>query len=97
MSLGKSLGRPTHGFTSSRLAAENGKGDTLTCFANHAVFDWHENIPSPSVMNRTDRRELIRILADQSYMHPVTMLAVILIKKREARLPEHRKRHPNYR
>ena len=91
-----SLGKPTRGFTLERLEAEPGKGDTLTCFAKHAIFDWNENIPVPNMVNRADRRESILILANQSYLHPITMLAVILLKKREKRPPERRKRHPDY-
>ncbi len=80
------LGRPTSGLTSAHLEAENGKGDSLTCFAKHAIFDWHENIPLPSMVSQKERREAICILANNSYLHPLTMMAIILIKKREARV-----------
>jgi hypothetical protein len=91
-----SLGRPARDFKPGQLAAEHGKGDSLTCFANHALFYWNENIPGPTQTTRQNRRELICILANSSYLHPLTMMAIVLLKKREARPPERRKRHPNY-
>jgi hypothetical protein len=91
-----SLGRPTRGFKLSQLEALPGKGDSVTCFAKHALFHWDENIPPPSATTRENRRELICILANSSYIHPLTMLAIVLLKRRAARTPDRRKRHSNY-
>ncbi|MBY0538388.1 hypothetical protein K2P47_03235 [Patescibacteria group bacterium] len=88
-----SLGRPTRGLTLSQLYARPGKGNSLTCFAVFALYDWRENIPPiPSKMSRGDRRELIFHLARCVHLDVLDMMAVILLKLREERAKDAKRR-----
>lgn len=89
----RSLGRPTRGLTMSQLYARPGKGNSLTCFAVLALHDWRENIPVvPSKMSRRDRREQICHLARCANLDVLDMMAVILLKLREERARDSKKR-----
>ena len=79
------LGKPTRGLSIEKLQAEPGKGNSITLFAGVALEDWAENIPMPGFASRTDRRELICHLSKCSFLHPLDMMAVILLKQREYR------------
>jgi hypothetical protein len=87
-----SLGKPGRGLTIEILTVEAGKGDSITCFAHKAIFEWQENIPPITALPRTERRELICHLAHCSYLPPLDMMAIILLKMREARHQENSKR-----
>lgn len=80
-----SLGRPTQGLVFESLIAEQGKGNSLTCFAKNAVFEWHENVPRVGTLSLSKRREVIFHMARCSYINPLIMMAVILLKKRKLR------------
>lgn len=78
----------TRGLDMNSLLAEPGRGNSLTCFAKHALFDWKENIPAPNARNHCVRREAILLMASSSYLDPLSMMAVILLLRREQRKPK---------
>ncbi len=84
----RGLGRPTTGLDLEDIEVKPGRGNSLTCFAQNAMFDWQENISASlygTKAKRQERREQILLLAASSYLDPLQVMAVVLIKRRQLR------------
>lgn len=72
--------------TPEQLRASPGRGNSLTCFAQHALDDWSRNIPKAGTVSRERRRIAIFTLANGSFIKPIQLLNIVRCMKRQKRM-----------
>ena len=80
-----SLGKPTQRITLEDLKIGEGRGNAQTLLAATALTEWDENIPHPQFASREERRENILIWASAIGVHPLELMAIVLLLKRQER------------